>query len=82
MADTKAPAKPAAAKPKVAKPAAAPAAKATTGEKKQLKCERAKPSSKQQLKYGIYRYGRSQMYHKKGIWKFVGKKMKTTNVST
>ncbi|KAI5725497.1 hypothetical protein M8J77_016200 [Diaphorina citri] len=79
MADTKAPAK-AAAKPKVAKPAAAPTDKSAAGEKKkELKFLRAKPGSKQLLKYGIYRYGRSQMYHKKGIWKFVGKKMKTTN---
>uniref|UniRef100_A0A8D9A7K4 60S ribosomal protein L6 n=1 Tax=Cacopsylla melanoneura TaxID=428564 RepID=A0A8D9A7K4_9HEMI len=78
MADTKAPAK-AAAKPKVAKPAAAVKPAAGDKKKKELKFLKAKPSPKQLLKYGIYRYGRSQMYHKKGIWKFVGKKMKTTN---
>lgn len=64
MADTKA-------KPAAAKAAAAPkgAAAAKAGEKKKVHRPR-----NYDLGNGVYRFSRSRMYHKKAIYKFVGKK--------
>jgi large subunit ribosomal protein L6e len=63
MADTKA--KPAAAKAAAPKKAGAP----TEGEKKKV----GKPRN-YDLGNGVYRFSRSRMYHKKAVYKFIGKK--------
>ena len=66
MADTKAKAAPAAAKP-------APASAKTPVKGSEGRKKRGKPRNFD-LGSGVYRFGRSTMYHKKAIYKFIGKK--------
>ncbi|XP_069683748.1 large ribosomal subunit protein eL6 [Periplaneta americana] len=71
MADTKAKAAPAAAKPAPADPPALTKAPAKgAGDEKKKK---GKPRN-YDLGNGVYRFSRSRMYHKKALYKFVGKK--------
>lgn len=68
-APTPAPAPPAAKTPKVKAKAAGGAAPAAEQPKRKV----GKPRN-YDLGNGVYRFSRSRMYHKKALWKFVGKK--------
>lgn len=58
---------------KPSKPAKAANPKAAAGIKKKI----GKPRN-YNLGNGIYRFSKSRMYHKKGLWKFIGKKVAPT----
>nr|CAD7441999.1 unnamed protein product [Timema bartmani]CAD7458765.1 unnamed protein product [Timema tahoe] len=67
MADTK---------PKAPPVAKTPAAKTPRGGKKEKK--KRGPSRNYDLGNGVYRFSRTRMYHKKALYKFIGKKTKKT----